>query len=827
MKTHLKVNGWTYAGLFMVTLATLMNEILLTRIFSVTMWYNFAFVAISVALFGMTLGALRVYLSPDYFAEELTNTHMAYSSLLLAVSIVLSFLVVANIPFFYAMSFWSAVSIALIYSVCTLSFFFSGVCVCLALTRFPRSISRLYSADLIGAATGCVLLIYVLRVTDGPTAVFIVAGAAALGSFFFSMQKDVPRFKLIALVACLGFTGFALANTLPVLHQKGLIHLKWAKGRRQGPALYVRWNSFSRVRITGDPTKPLPPMGWGLSSVCPCQSPVPQLAIRIDANAFTLMTHFNGDFSNLGFLRYDVTNVVHYIRPNSRVLIVGVGGGRDVLSALDFQQPEIVGVEMNGAILDAVNKRFGDFAGHLDRLPQVKFVHDEARSYITRQKQHFDIIQISLVDTWAATAAGALVLSEDSLYTVNAWQVFLRHLTSRGVLSVSRWYGPAFPYSMYRLVSMSNAALRKMGVREPRNHIIAVWNMPKVVSGNTAPTIGTLLVSRDPFSNKDLDRVNAVARKLNFQILLSPRYALNPTFASLASSSSLPSSLAALPINLAPPTDNQPFFFYWVRLRDVFNSQMWHSPGTGSNWNTVFILASLLLIVTVLTILCIVVPLILRKPMNKGTRSWPTLAFFAAIGMGFMLIEISQMQRLMIFLGNPVYSLSVVLFALLLSTGLGSYFTRNIHENGLRVKGLRRLSALLGVLFLFGLVTPAVMGHYAASTTPVRIIIAVCVLFPLGFLMGMPFPLGFKQASLNSPSLTPWLWGINGATSVYASVLAIVIALTSGISASFWSGFVCYALALVCFLWASHRNALTSMVGPEEPSHEETSLSAT
>lgn len=670
------------------------------------------------------------------------------------------------------------------------------------------------------------MLIYALRATDGPTAVFIVAAAAALGSLFFSMQKGVSKIKPVALAVFIGLTGFAMVNTYFVRRQEGLIHLRWAKNHMEPPALYVKWNSFSRVRVRGTPNTPTPPFGWGFSSVCPCQTPVRQLGIAIDADAFTMMTHFNGNFDKLGFLRYDVTNIVHYIRPDSRVLIVGSGGGRDILSALEFHQPRVVGVEMNGAILNALNNKFGDFTGHLNRLPQVRLVHAEARSWITRQQQHYDILQISLVDTWAATAAGALVLSEDSLYTVNAWKIFLSHLTPRGVLSVSRWYDATAPYSMYRLTAMSNVALRGLGVHNPRDNIIIVRNVPNEKSGDTPTGIGTILISRQPFSSEDIDRIDAVAQKMNFQVVLSPRYSLNPIFATLASARNFPSSLAALPVNLSPPTDNKPFFFYMVRPRDVFNPQMWHSPGTGSNWNAVFVLGSLLIIVTVLTILCIVVPLAMRKPIEKQTRPWPMLTYFGAIGLGFMLIEMSQMQRLMIFLGNPTYGLSVVLFALLLSSGLGSYFTRNIQGEDLRSNGLKRLSALLGVLFLFGLITPALMGHFAPSTTPVRILIAVIVLFPLGFLMGMPFPLGFKQASLTAPSLTPWLWGINGATSVYASVLAIVIALIDGISASFWWGFTCYALALVCFLWACRGNMLAREVRTDELSGAEASLGA-
>jgi hypothetical protein len=525
----------------------------------------------------MTLGALRIYLAPERFRQARIHTHLAHSALLFAVSIVLSFLVHANLPFIFAASFSSFLSLGMTYLAFTLPFFFSGICVCLALTRFPQAVSRLYAADLVGAALGCVLLISVLNVTDGPTAVFVVAGAAALGSLFFSMEGGVSRIKPIALAACLGFGGFAGVNTFLVHHDKGLIHLKWAKGHRDTPPLYVKWNSFSRVTVQGNPSQPEAPFSWGLSPVCPPETRVRQLVIRIDDSASTVMTHFGGDLERVDFLRYDITNLVHYIRPRARVLAVGSGGGRDILSALAFHQEQAVGVEINGAILHAANQTFGDFTGHLDRFPQVTIVNDEARSYLTRQQQPYDVIQISLVDTWAATAAGALVLSENSLYTVDAWKIFLQRLSPRGVLSVSHWYSQTVPYSIYRLTSLANAALRSIGVQNPRDHIIIVRNMFRENPGNTPDGLGTVLVNREPFTSDDLNRIEAVARSLKFEVVVSPRYALSPSFAALAATGKIPVSLAALPVDLTPPTDDKPYFFYWLRLRDTFDPALWHS----------------------------------------------------------------------------------------------------------------------------------------------------------------------------------------------------------------------------------------------------------
>jgi len=223
------------------------------------------------------------------------------------------------------------------------------------------------------------------------------------------------------------------------------------------------------------------------------------------------------------------------------------------------------------------------------------------------------------------------------------------------------------------------------------------------------------------------------------------------------------------------------------------------------NMVAVVVLGVLLLTVVGLTVLCIIVPLALTSSEVALRRTYPLLGFFAAIGLGFMFIEISQMQRLIVFLGHPTYALSVVLVSLLLSSGLGSYSTQGIRSNGLRRSALIRLLLLLGGVALFGVLTPYLIKTFAGSSTPLRIAISVSMLFPLGLLMGMAFPLGMKAASAESDRLTPWFWGINGATSVCASVLAVVVAMSFSISASFWTGFACYLAAFLAFATASLR----------------------
>jgi hypothetical protein len=793
----------TYAGLFFVALSTLMYEILLTRIFSVTMWYHYSFMAISIAMFGMTVGALLVYLLPRRFTAESAKRHMASSSLLFSMTIVVCFLIHLRIPFTTEGDSVAWPWLALTYTVISIPFVFSGICICLSLTKFPRQVSKLYAADLAGAAAGCVLVIYAVNLTDGPTAVFLCALAAAAGAALFASDRGSGIVKGASLIVCILTTAFVAVNSVFVAKQSPLLRVTWVKGAKEPPGLYEKWNSFSRIRVWGDKQTPKTPFGWGMSPNTPAMK-VRRLDMNIDAGAYTPITHFDGDIDKLEYLKYDVTNIAHYLRPEADVLVVGAGGGRDVLSALAFDQSSVVAVEINGDIIEAVNERFGDFTGHLDRRPEVTFVNDEARSFVAGGDDKYDLIQISLIDTWAATAAGAFVLAENSLYTVEAWEIFLERLNPNGILTVSRWYLRDGPAEMYRLTSLANASLRELGVGDPRGNIVVVRSLWWGRARNQPVGVGTILVSPDPFSEGDLNAIWRVCKDLQFEIVLSPRGAFGSAFTKIAEGKDPETVVAGFPIDISAPTDDRPFFFNMLRLRDMFKKGLSEKAAIRFNLKAVSLLGALIGIVLGLTLLCIVLPLLstARRETLKGT--FPFFMFFAAIGLGFMFVEISQLQRLIVFLGHPTYGLSVVLFSLLLSSGLGSFLTKRVGDGGIARPGAVRLILLLCVLGLFGAVTPAAVQALQEQSTPARIAAAACMLCPLGLFMGMAFPLGLKLASARSESVTPWLWGINGATSVCASVLAIAIALSMGISATFWGGFVCYGAALAAFLWAGN-----------------------
>lgn len=780
-----------YAGVFCIALATLMYEILLTRIFSFTTWYHFAFMVVSLAMFGMTMGAVHVYLRKEQFGSESIPTQLWLNSLLFSLSMAISFVAYVPVSSLLSGSMVGAIALSYTYVLFSLPFFFAGICICVALTKFPSQNGQLYAMDLCGAALGCLAAIAVLSFVDAPTAVIVTAALAAAGSCFFA--GDCNRLSTV-IWSRVAFAAFAL---LAVIHG-GLVqmhmprlYLQTSKEPARIDTIYEKWNAISYVRLQSVDAGSS--FIWSRSSKCSLGKDARYLWLTIDGAAGTALTEFTGDWRQLEFLKCDVTSIVHQIKHNADVVVIGVGGGRDILTALLCNQKSVLGIEINQDVLNILTNVYGDFAGHLERDPRVTLVVDEARSFIERSSRHFDIIQASLIDTWAATSAGAYTLSENALYTVEGWNLLLNHLNDDGILSFSRWYLPGTPEEMYRVCSLAAECLRQAGVREPRKHVIILAQM----SGEVG--VATILVSKQPFTEKQVDEAEQLASKMNFLVLLTPRSAVDEGFVKILMPESRQAFIAGFPFNISAPRDDSPFFFNMVRMKGIFDVQM-EGRGTGNpGYAAAGMLRSLLLIVLLLTMACIVFPLWITRRQIDMKSANPLLIYFLCIGLGFMLVEVSMMQKLTIFLGHPTMGLSVVLFVLLVSGGLGSYitsYTTLAHFSGFR----KSIILILPLVLLLAGLGSNNLGMFAATSLPVRVLVSSGLLFAMGLFMGMAFPLGMKMAEKYAQHLTPWLWGVNGAASVCASVLAVVIALSWGINAAMLSGVACYLLAALAFI---------------------------
>ncbi len=794
---RLKPRASTYVGLGVITLATLVYEVGLTRIFSATMWYHFAFVAISLALFGMTVGALVVFLQPSWFPEDRVGEQLWHYSLAFAVSLPLCFILQLSMPFQPTWGLAGLGSTILTCIVIAVPFCFSGVVVTLALTRFPRRVNRLYAADLLGAGIGCIGFVVLLRWLDGPSTVIAVGALGAISALLFAggARNRQGLVASAAVVAVIG--GFAALNTISNNHGHPLAEIVWTKGTKDVPHDYEHWNSISRIVVDGNARVPSVPAGFGMSSTLPASARVHQLVMNIDGAAATPLTQYNGNNEDTTFLRYDITNLGQYLVHDGNVFVVGVGGGRDVLSALQFNQRSVTGLEMNGDILKTLNGRYGNFTGHLDRNPRVHLVNDEARSYLTRTKTKYNMIQISFIDTWAAAAASAYSLTENSLYTTDALKVFFDHLEPNGILEISRWYqigNLTQPYETYRVASLASQALKNEGVTDPRNHVL-IYHAP--VNGYDTSAATILIRPHDPFSGSDLTTVAATADRLQFPAVLTPTVSTDPVFAGLVRPAGPNSEAKRFDANIAPSTDGKPFFFQMADLQTFFGGQGFRDDVVT---RPVLVLAILALVVIILALLFILAPVLIAT-RRQAHRSMSSLyVYFAGIGLGFLIIEVSQLERLSIFLGQPTYSLTVVLFSLLVASGIGSMFAMRFRLRD-RFRGVTVPVMVVVVLVVYILLQPILIHWLSGAATPVRIAAAIGMLLPIGFFMGMPFSVGMRTATEIRPDApTAFLWGINGATSVCASVVGILLAIFFGITTSFLVGIAAYGVATLALL---------------------------
>ena len=739
-------------------------------------------------MLGLTRGAMEVYGKPDRYSPERVGIEFARHASWFALSSAGAVIVFLGVPLVVPEpQLLTVLAIAMVAFV--LPFTEGGVCMTLLLTRLPYGGGWLYAADLAGAALGCLGVVFVLLVVDPVSAtLWIGAVAASAGWIVAGGANDARSMRLSGAVA-LTLAFAAAAHT--GLAASGRTHLGvfWAKGHQQTGTLFERWNTYSRVRVTalGETI----PFGWGFAREP--QTKIDQDYLDIDADASTVITRQSGDIGKLSYLKDDVINAAYRVQTPADVAVIGVGGGRDVLSALVFGARHILGIEINPAIFEVLTDKFADFSGHLDRQPGVSLVNAEARSYINHSSDRFDLVQISLIDTWAATAAGGLALTENRLYTVEAWDDFYRALKPGGLLSVSRWYRPDDHRSeFYRLVAIAASALQRRGVPvgELSHHVIAV-NVGNIV---------TVISRPDAFTDAQWRGARARLLAQGFKILLGPDVSFDAVTSTLLSGNADAAFFQSLPENIAPSTDDDPFFFYTARFADLVET----NPSISMNNNAAIFVTQFLVVVA----LCacayyIVIPflrLARRTPLPTLT---PPVAYFSSIGMGFMLIEISQLQRLTVFLGHPVYALAVVLFTILLFSGIGSATV------GARMPlpgaVAARVVALLTTLIAVGAFTPTVTAWARADATALRILVSALLLAPPAFCMGMMFPLGLSIWRRHS-ELLPFFWSANGITSTLASVLGMALSIEFGIARTYALGVCFYVVCALMILGSRKAN---------------------
>jgi hypothetical protein len=784
-----------------------MLQIVETRIISVIAYYHLAFFAISMAMLGLTGGSLVVHLRQDTFSPDHVFENLAWIAAALAVSVCITTISlittivgsgIAN-TFLMTAVLWFKLALILLPP-----YVFAGMAISLALTRTSLPVGRVYATDLVGAAAGCLLTLPLLGSTDAISALFAIAALASVASILFgaarrSMNKTNSSLRAFGwigrgiwpTVLAITFGSIALWNAFsqPTTLGKpavGLVLLMAKDQLELRPPAIVRWNSYSRIVASIE--KLGPPVLWGPSPLAPTE-PVSFRGLNIDGSAATLIYRFTGDTSKVGFLKFDVTNLAYTIRHTGRSAIIGVGGGRDILSAYFFGFRDITGIELNPIFVDLLSHEYRRYAGLVD-LPGVRLIVDDARSWFARTQDRFDLIEMSLVDTWAATGAGAFSLSENGLYTTRGWHYFLGALSPNGVFTVSRWFNPEDVTETGRLLSLAAQSLRNEGVADPRSHIFLA----------ASSKLATLIVARSAFTPAELRLLRQKTSALHFTVLLSPDASGSTNVLAEIVRARSSQSLARLTrqrhLDLSVTTDERPFFFMQLAAFDPSSMALALRNDDGIVHGN--LLATLTLTIIVISSSILVVFTALSPTLSSVQHTSIGLAragsaYFLLIGLGFMFIEIGLIQRLSIFLGHPVYGVAIGLFGIILSTGAGSLLSERIRS--ISGYALQLWALILACyLALLPLWFSPLLNRFESGSLLIRALASLGAIVPPGILMGFGFPFGMRIVNAIDRRPTPWFWAVNGGAGVLAAGVAVATSIVFSINVSLWIGASCYLL---------------------------------
>ena len=755
-----------YLCVALTTLATLLLELSLTRIFSVVFYYHFAFLAISIALFGLGAGGVFSYVVAGWKAPLWTSLgRLSMLNGLLVVGALIVLLAQHNNP-----TNWD---LALIYFSTALPFFVSGAIVSLAIGETITHVHRVYFFDLMGAAAGCLLLYPLLNGFGGVSAVLGAAITFAVAAAIWHSVSGSVRGRVGSVALALALVAFLILN-----QRYHVIDIRHAKGQTISHEIFQHWNVFSRIGLVD-------------------RSSEGRYSIVIDADAATDIATFDFDHLTAGQRRdlMDQGPALPYaLRPGGKTLIIGPGGGWDVARALAYGSHDITGVEINPIIATTImQERFPALSHGLYLRPDVHIYVEDGRSFVRRSTAKYQVLQATLVDTWASTAAGAFALSENNLYTVDAFRDYLRHLTDDGVVAFTRWgFDP--PRESLRLIALAREALSELGENQAWRHVIV--GRSGSVQGWGAQD--TAIISRKPLTAADCDRARALFAAANMQAIYLPDAAIQNPFYELLHTSDPAGFERRFVFDIRPVTDNRPFFFYTVQPRDLltFLRTASHDTADYKVNKAVPLLFGLALISGLATLLIMVLPPLLlgtRLPRQPGVLKF--LLYFLFIGAGYILIEVALIQRFVLFLGHPTPALTVVIFSLLVSSGLGSAAAGRLTAH-LESRLIKILGCVAMLATLLGLVLASLLTALVWLPLPLKAVITVALIAPLGFVMGMPFPSGLRRLEQWHPPSVRWAWALNAAASVLGSVCALVSAIYLGLVETMIIGSLFYLAAL-------------------------------
>ncbi len=781
-------------GLFCLSVATLMFEINLTRLFSVAQFYHFAFMIISLAMLGCGASGTWLALAPRLGRRQPRHT-LAWLALGYGIACPAAYLLMNWLPFDSFSIAWDRRQIVILivqYLALALPFLCSGAVLGLLFVVHPQATGRLYATNLAGSALGCVLALILPGWVGGEGIVWLsgVGGGIAALSFLWpgccvrnssfsrsGMTKAIATHPVFTCAGALisGCTVILLlrpaALELRLSPYKSLSYALQFPGAR---VIWRRWNSFSRVDVVeSSGIRSLPGLSYRYMVPLP-----PQHGLLVDGDDLNPILRLSSpEVADLTFSDYLPTAVAYQLRPGAHALVVEPGGGLEIQVAQAQGATSVTAVAANPLIVAAAAESY--------YAPGVATVVEDARSFLRRTAARYEVLTLALTTPYRPIRSGAYSLAEDYHYTVEAFCDYLRALTPDGLLVISRWLQMP-PSESLRAFALAVTAIEQGG-GEPAQQIVAFRGY----------AVMTLLVKRSPFTATELAHIRRFAAANAFDMVYAPdiqpdevnRYNVlaepvyYQTFTALLEAADRTAWYAAYPFDVTPPTDVRPFFghfFKWSQTQQVLAElgKTWQ-PFGGAGY---FVLAALLLLAIAAAGVIILLPVaVARRRIGKAT----TPVYFGLLGLGFMLVEIPLMQRFILFLGHPAYAMTSVLFAVLFFSGIGSLLAQ-------RVPARLALGLLVGLIGIYAPGLPALFARTLALPLGGRMAVTVLALAPVGLLMGMPFPQGLRRLEA-TPQSIPWAWGVNGALSVVASVLAALLALSTGFDGVLLGGALCYA----------------------------------
>ncbi|GAC1435534.1 MAG: hypothetical protein NVS1B11_35520 [Terriglobales bacterium] len=767
-----------FVGVALSSFAALLLELALTRLFSVILFYHFAFLAISIALLGLGTGGVFAHLARKSLSLKPFRPLVSQLCVFNALSIPAVLEIALHVPVSLDLSGSNFLRLTLLYLASAIPFFVTGVQFSIVFARESALIPSLYGSDLAGGALACLGVVPLLNLIGAPNTILFAAAIAAMAGAVWSLTGRLRKINVGLAIAL----GIVIAGN----YSGGWIDIVYAKGklRDKSSVEFARWNAISRIEVDR-------------------QNNARVIVIDADANTYIMSADpsaWPGSVWQKSLMSAPPA-VVNVLRPHGDYAVIGPGGGVDVLRAVANGSPDVTGIEINPIIATTIMRgRYTDYSYRLYQRPDVHIHVTDGRSFIRSSKRRYDVVQMTLVDTWASTAAGAFALSENNLYTVEAFEEYFRHLKDDGIIAITRWEFQ-HPREALRVVSVAIEALHRLGVQNSAKNFVVVSEGELDEDGIPV----AVLIKKSPFT---LAEQNSVRGHLSaypaLEALYLPSEPGKNAFSDLIASND-PQGFARLyAYNVTAVDDNAPFFFFTMKIGQMLRQE---PSEQGIDWKVnlgVAVLAMVLIISLGAVLAFLVVPLALGPGLTAVNPQFAhaigfRLLYFVAIGLGYILVEITFIQRFVLFLGHPTYALTVVVFLLLLSSGAGSLVSRRWVAKASVIR--QPILVIVAILFLYVGILPSLLNSLVGAPFGQKLLLSGFLLIPLGFAMGIPFPSGLRSLvageganrahNLNECGVE-WAWAMNAASSVLGSVLAMVIAIQLGLNVTLACGAVAY-----------------------------------